>query len=188
MSLKDQWWSIEDWADAHGITLADALGEGISQNNDDTIDIPESYHWQPLVAASDYYDTVDVELYLSCEDVSQITEIVDFLLDDSSKFRKLFHEETHGMEYDEEHTKFMLGKQAYFFYLRFIKGRESEFAYPLSYTFPEVNITVVSTNPDINYWAENVFFDHSWTVNEESKYADKAPDIYREYLEDKANS
>lgn len=188
MNLRDQWWSIGDWADAHNITLADALEEGISQNNDDTIDIPESYRWRPLVAASDYYNTVDVELYLSCEDANQITDIVNFLLEDSSEFKERFYGETHGMEYDEEHTKFMLGKQAYFYYLRFIYGRESEFGYALSYKFPEVNITVVSTNPDINYWAENVFFDGSWTVSDINTYADKAPDIYREYLEDKANS
>lgn len=184
MSLTNQWWSIEDWATAHGMSLDDALGEGISQNDDDTIDIPENYRWRPLLAANEYYDTVDVELYLSCEEPAKITEIVNFLLDEESAFRQRFWEETRGMDYDEEHTKFMLGKQAWFMYLEFIQGRESEFGYMLSRKFPTVNIVIESTDIHRNYWAENIFYGGKWTVNRELEYSEKSPDVYREYLEE----
>ena len=185
MPLRDQWESIEDWAIANGMTLDDALEQGIWQNDDDVIVIPDSYEY-PTITAEQHYDTVDVEIYVSCEDSSKVKEVTEFLLDSGSDFMLLFAAETSGIEYDETHTGFTDGKQAQFYYLQFIKNRESDFCYPLSLKFPDVNITVVSSNPDINYWSENVFEAGRWVINDESTFLEKAPDIYRDYIIEKA--
>lgn len=185
MPLRDQWQSIEDWAIANGMTLDDALEEGISQDDDDVIIIPDSYEY-PTITAEQYYDTVDVEIYISCENPSKVKEVIDFLLDTDSDFILHFAAETSGIEYDKTHTDFADGKQAYFCYLHFIKDRESDFCYPLSLKFPDVNVTAISSNPDINYWSENVFEAGRWVINEESTFQEKAPDIYRDYIIEKA--
>lgn len=189
-NLRDQWWSMEDWAEANGVpeeNLEAALDEGISHNDDDTIDIPESYSYRPIVAAQDYYDRVDVEMYLAGEP-KDVKSAVNYLLDSNSVIRQVWHGETFNMEYDEEVTKFMLGKQAYFFYLDFIQGRQSDFAMELSKLYPSLNITIIATDISRNYWCEDVFNDGMWTINSESTYLQKAPDIYREHLEEVANS
>lgn len=189
-NLRDQWWSIEDWAIGNGIPAEHweaALDEGISQNDDDTIDIPESYSYRPIVAAQEYYDTVDVEMYLA-GDPKDIKNAVNYLLDSNSVIRQVWHGETFNMEYDEEVTKFMLGKQAYFCYLDFIQGRQTKFAMELSKLYPSLNITIIATDISRNYWCEDVFTDGRWSINDESTYEVKAPDIYNEHLEEIANS
>ncbi len=189
-SLRDQWWSIEDWAIANGVPAENweaALDEGISHNDDDTIDIPESYPYRPIVAAQDFYDRVDVEIYATGEP-KDIKNLVGYLLDSDSEIRQLWWGETFHMEYDDEVAKFMLGKQAYFCYLDFIQGRQTELARKISQTFPMTNITVVATDINRNYWCEDVFFEGQWSINDESTYQDKAPDIYREHLEEIAGS
>jgi hypothetical protein len=187
-SLRDQWWSIEDWAEANGIPEENweaALDEGISHNDDDTIDIPDSYPYEPIVAAQDFYDRVDVEIYAAGEP-KDIQSLVDYLLDSDSEIRQLWWGETFRMEYDPEITKFMLGKQAYFCYLDFIQGRQTDFARELSQKFPKLNITIISTDIYRNYWCEDVFSDGRWELNSESTYLEEAPDIYREHLEEMA--
>ena len=40
------WESIEAWAEAHGLTLEDALADGVSQDDDGNIHIPDStWEW-----------------------------------------------------------------------------------------------------------------------------------------------
>jgi hypothetical protein len=188
-NLRNQWWSIEEWAEANGIPEGNweaALDEGISHNDDDTIDIPESYPYDIIVSAQDYYDRVDVEIYLAGEP-EDIKNVVEYLTNSDSDIRKLWSGETFHMEYDPEITKFMLGKQAYFCYLDFIQGRQSDFAMELSELYPSLNITIIATDISRNYWCEDVFNNGMWKINEESTYLEKAPDIYREHLEEVAS-
>lgn len=188
MSLKNTWFSIEDWAEANGMTLEDALEEGISQDDNDVIQLPEDYNWKPSVPADQYYETVDVELYITSENASDVTEVVDFMLDKNSDFRQFYWEQFFNIQYDEEITKFNLGKLAYFMYIISIKDRELEFGRELSILFPKPVITVASSNIDIDYWAEYSFVNGDLVFSEQAKFSEKEPDIYREYMEDKASS
>jgi hypothetical protein len=187
MNYRDQWNSIEDWAKAHSMTLDDALEEGISQNNDDTIDIPESYPYRPLFGPETFYDTIDVEMYFYGEP-KDITEAVNYITDKDSETRQRWYGETSFMEYDDEVTKFMLGKQAYFCYLDFIKSRETDFGMELTNKFPNIEILIIASDIDKNYWAESRFHNNSCVSQTEFSYEEKAPDIYREHLEEVANS
>jgi hypothetical protein len=128
---------------------------------------------------------VDSELYIRSENENKVMNVINYILDTNSEISKNFSKEMSGIDYFEDYTEINNQKAALFYYLSFEKGKESEFGNFLSKKFSNITVTIISTNPDINYCSETVFCDGKVIETEESKFSEKYPDIYQDYLEDK---